>query len=214
METGCPFCVEIANHDAYRRDWNPNWPHPDRILFEAPGVIIVPGHGPQVYPYALVIPTVHRPSFMSLNAEERAPLFAALDFLAGLSVYGKYLCVFEHGGGSGNSCQCVDHCHLHVISIARGLQSAFLQSEMRERSKSIELDDAKHRQAPESYLFIGMHGRGYRTLVGEFVTPAARERQYFRRLLAETMGLDWFDWRTGANQAFMEQLYHFRQSST
>lgn len=196
----CPFCSEIKDPSYYVREVNTTWAYPDRLLWKNSGAIIFPGQGAQVCPYALVVPTAHKPSFMSLSMEERRPIFEGLDFLTSLSVCGEIVCVFEHGGGDKLGCQCIDHCHLHVIRAELGLVQTFNALPLGASSRVIVLDDQNHRRAPRSYLFAGLYRRGQHILCGSFVESQERRPQIFRQLLSETLGLDWFRWQDAPTQ--------------
>jgi hypothetical protein len=188
-------------------------------MFKNHLAMVIPGHGPQVFPYALVIPNRHAPSFMSLNDEERGYVFEALDFLSSLKVYGKDLCVFEHGGGGGFNCQCIDHCHLHAVEVSwlTLMEEQFRSVSFPDKSQiaSLVLDDASHRATPLSYLFLGKHCQGGKQLQGLGVRPRARQKQFFRVLLANCLaakgGSAVWDWRQCGNQEMMVRLHQESQ---
>src|SRR5687768_11357291 len=66
----CPFCLEIVDL-SYSANFLPvNWPFRGRVLSEDENAIALAGYGPQIYPYALVLPRRHVHSLAETTAEE------------------------------------------------------------------------------------------------------------------------------------------------
>src|SRR3989344_4691836 len=216
MEELCPFCAELADPTYYQRKINPGWPFPEgRVMYRNDGTMVIPGHGPQVYPYALVIPFAHESSFVYLSVKQRQSVFSALDWLTDLPVFSGYACVFEHGGGSGPTCQCIDHCHLHIVrlELASRLQ-ALLTRKVVKKAHPRALQLMHPGSMSDSYLFVGSYRRGFHRIDGTWAIPRQSEPQLLRRLLADCLGLRWWDWRSPRatdNQKLMEQLYELRE---
>src|SRR3989344_6372974 len=215
MEELCPFCAELADPTYYQRKINPGWPFPEgRVMYRNDGTMVIPGHGPQVYPYALVIPFAHESSFADLSdlsEGQRQSVFSVLDWLTDLPVFGGDVCVFEHGGGPDSTCQCIEHCHLHVVPgrWTHSLQRA-LSTVVAEEADPIAIDVVSFEDMPSGYLFVGDYCRDSRRFIGTWVVPKKSEPQLLRRLFAGCLGQNWWDWRSPkatANQELMERLY-------
>jgi len=189
------------NPAAFRRVQR-NWPFGSRIVHMNEKVFVIPGVGPQVYPYLLLLTRRHIVSLAIATLVERRGLIAALDWLLQSGVYpSPSLTVFEHGGCGGNDgASCVDHAHMHVIDGAYDLQSMFearMETAPADFSSDISLLDA------ERYVFVGRYAGGG-TIHGA-VSGGVLPKQFCRRLLATVVGGPW-NWRLKMHEDWVTKL--------
>lgn len=210
----CPFCAEIADPRHYRLVVNRHWPFDNRILYRNEKALIIPGHGPQVYPYALVLSQVHQPAYAQLEGGDQIAMRDCLKHLLITGFFGPTLSVFEHGGtelrGASSGCQCINHCHLHVIGgeypVANWFHQDYDGPLVRQDNFGVTVNNVPvrdylfagyyHRPGNEDFRFEGWVGKCER-----------RESQYFRRLLAQKLNHRQWDWRHGMNHEHMRCLY-------
>jgi diadenosine tetraphosphate (Ap4A) HIT family hydrolase len=197
----CPFCTELMNPAAFRRVQH-DWPFDSRIVHINEKAFVIPGVGPQVYPYLLVLTRRHIVSLATTTPVERRKLIAALDWLLQSGVYpSSSLTVFEHGGCGGNdSASCVDHAHMHVIDGTHDLPSLFrarTETAPAEFSGDVSLPDV------ERYVFVGRYAGGG-TIHGA-VSEAVFPKQFCRRLLATLVGGPW-NWRLKMHEEWVTKL--------
>lgn len=195
MNVSCPFCLNGGIDPAEP----PFWAVESRILQKLDHCYICVGYGPQVSPYLLVAPYQHSISTVSNLVEVKFDIMRALSIClsSGLFKSGA-LTVFEHGGRSGSSC--LEHCHLHVIDGKYDLKSIFCAS--RDVTEG-DFFTFPSNVGVESYLFSGTFKDN--TLKGYFSEDSHCGSQYFRRLLAATLRVDRFDWRTIGNTLLIEK---------
>lgn len=186
----CPFCSELMDPSVFRSVQR-DWPFSSRIVHLNRRVYVIPGIGPQVYPYLLVLTRRHIVSLASATPEERRNIVAALDWLLQTGIYSSQrLTVFEHGGCGGNdSASCVDHAHLHVVDGQFDIQSLF---EAHTPTTSVLLGAEDSLPQMLRYVFVGSYdGMGViRGAISDGIFP----KQFCRQLLASIVGGPW-NWR-------------------
>jgi len=201
MKEWCTFCLESKLPAIARGFLGQDWPYEDRILYDNEHVFAVPGVGPQVYPYALVVSRRHFRALAESSINERKGLFDALDFLISRNVFKeRNVCVFEHGDCAPEG-SCMEHFHLHVIDSKYGLASGLAESD----SQRVVVSESHTLQIRGRYHFVGTYC-GERRLVGLVSTQNTQVHQYFRKVLASIVGESWWDWRESRNPALMERL--------
>ena len=198
----CVFCRE-AKDPASCREFLPNhWPYSHRTLWSDDHVFIVPGYGPQVFPYALVLTKRHLTAWSQLDETELASVTAGLTFLAGHEAFGGggSVFLFEHAGDRSMH-SCIDHFHLHVLKT----EHSDLGSAIAGRAK-VTTEPA---QLPRdvAYFACATFNRGTSF---DIAWRPHHEKcdQFFRRKLAHKLGHESWDWRLGQNMDFMAHLCH------
>lgn len=196
----CPFCFESQNPPYAKAFLGASWPYPDRIIFSDPDVFVVPGYGPQVFPYLLLISRRHFTSFADARPTERIAVLNALRYIKSLPLFSSSaICVFEHGGCSDETHSCISHFHLHLIKDEIDLESE-LRSEFEARRFEISGIHALDVGGP--YLLAGRFD-GRDTINGFIAACPTRQAQYFRKKIAEITNQRIWDWRTGMNREMM-----------
>lgn len=210
----CPFCSEAVN-PAYYKVLDGDWSFPNRIMYRAPddGAVVFPGIGPLSFPYALVVPRVHQPSLFSCSLETRESIFDCLGWAFQLPSFRKAggLVVFEHGGGSTpseSSCQCINHCHLHLIG--RDVGEELIERFRGDKDPVLAVFSQTEMPDVSDYLLAGVFQGNIYGCLG--ICPQERS-QYFRRVLANIVGSTAYDWRQRMNPELMERLYREAQES-
>lgn len=197
----CVFCRESLEPTYANLFLGPKWPYEGRILFATEKIFLIPGYGPQVYPYLLVVTRRHITSLAQTSPEERDEILASLRCLLASSLFEcDSLFVFEHAGCQ-NIEACIEHFHLHVVSGSYDLTSALdeFPTKTRELRPTVSFPD------DSSYLLafkVTQKGRVFAT----FATTREKRDQFFRKALARRIGEEAWDWRTDMNRDFMVRL--------
>jgi hypothetical protein len=174
------------------------------VIYADDSVIAIPGLGPQVYPYVLVVTRRHFSGFADSTPSERQALLDALHALLSLGIYpSQSLCVFEHGGCGGMTIGCIDHCHMHVVDGAFALHDALAARVVDVSPASLSATEVL--RPADRYLFAGPFGGG-RCITGVLTHVIPPSRQYFRQLLAAELGSDEWDWSLRMNEAWVLRL--------
>jgi diadenosine tetraphosphate (Ap4A) HIT family hydrolase len=200
MHRDCPFCLEAQNPEYANALLGADWPFNGRLLHQNEGMFVVPGIGPQVYPYLLAISRRHFTSLASSSARERQNLFEILNVVLASAIFPSgAITVFEHGGCHEDTSSCISHFHLHLVDASFDLVSALSDDfPTREVDLSMENDNPNFGR----YLCAASFTGGER-LKGRLASPLHPESQYFRKLIAEMTGQHLWDWRVGMNKALM-----------
>lgn len=191
----CIFCEEIRNPGMARKIFGKNFMYDDRIIYSDKNILAMPGYGPQVYPYMLVMPRRHISSFLSVSREERESIFNFFDLIIKSKLYpGDELCIFEHGGESQSGCSSITHCHLHIIDGEIGL---FDYISWKDNQENIILSRKNTVHFYHDYLLIGQYKKG--KLVAKLNKSPLNEHQYFRKHLSYLLKQSEWDWNLGMN---------------
>jgi diadenosine tetraphosphate (Ap4A) HIT family hydrolase len=188
----CEFCDEFAGGRANSFAVRYANEIASRTILEQDGFRAMPSIGQIVPGYLLLVPNYHYRAFADMSLEE---LNAAEGLKTGLteqmrSTYGDCL-FFEHGARTPDSGGCgISHAHLHIVPFpaekdpVEELVRAFPVEEVS------NLLDLKRIQPGKSYLY-------YESVRGERYVfyPPFIPSQYIRRLLAEALGIQTWDWR-------------------
>jgi hypothetical protein len=154
------------------------------------------GLGALVFPYILFVTKRHITGIDMASVQELAELREMLDSCLGSKLFPSgRLSLFEHGGSGGESCSCVDHCHIHVVDGAFDLASLLSTARSAAVAWSVEFDEPGKFPVTAPYVWAGRYHQGSENIEA-FVHPAAGlGQQYFRRLLAAWIGTDHWNWR-------------------
>src|SRR5271165_2732369 len=168
-----------------------------RIAFETPSFVVMPSLGQIVLGYLLVVPKVHfvaiadMPHHTLVELEElRAKLLARLS-----AHYGAFL-FFEHGTRTKNCGGCgITHAHLHAVPFPatadpiRRLKDQWTYHSIR------QFLDLKDIPMGSSYLY-------YESVTNDRFAfyPEAISSQYVRRLLADALNSQDWDWRVAGRE--------------
>lgn len=202
-EDYCPFCSELADPSRFGVDFAEEWPFVSRVLFRNDRAFVVPGLGPQVYPYLLALTRRHTLSYATATDLERLSLISILDEILALQLFpSRVLSLFEHGGCSRReSAPCVDHAHIHVVDGHYDLLEAFAQ--IVPTAATAAISHTKSLPEAEAYIFVGQYdGSGE---IGGLVASGTYPRQFGRRLLASLVGGEW-NWRCHMNNDWVVRI--------
>ena len=199
----CPFCIELAEPAYCKSVFDGYWPYPDRIIATAGTATAIAALAPQVYPYALILTKRHIRSLAQNTAEERTDVIACLNQI--LPLFGSStLSLFEHGDcGRHYRSACIAHCHLHIIDGRFPIEKWMRVEYPEAQSVSFDPKAAWGNAAP--YLFAGRYCTAS-GITGSMAPADDSSSQYFRRLIARNLGLDWWNWRERRNGAWMLRL--------
>ena len=80
----CVFCNDAEDPSYANCFLGSDWPYNGRIITQTDTVFVVPGYGPQVFPYALIITNRHITSLAQTTKRERNDIFECLSRLQAL----------------------------------------------------------------------------------------------------------------------------------
>jgi diadenosine tetraphosphate (Ap4A) HIT family hydrolase len=201
----CDFCDEFSGglENSFTARYGSDLT--SRIILRTENFSVLPSLGQIVEGYLLIVPAKHYTALADLPMQ----LVQELSELSGrvrralVGTYGPAL-LFEHGVRAGQSGGCgIDHAHLHAVPFAY-TREPVEELKQRHTFKFIggisEINDAV--SPSSSYLY-------YEDLSGQ---PCAFDvdfmpSQYVRKVLAESMGIDLWDWREyGREQALVSSI--------
>ena len=198
----CVICSELRAPQLFHRIARHPWPWESRVLFTTGNVVAIPGIGPLVYPYVLLVTQRHIDALAETKPDELEDIFRALAFLESSGVFPSgRLAVFEHGGCTRGSASCIDHFHLHVIDSKYSVEPALIADyEVNPLS-----GDAHGLALPQGgYLFAGGYESG--KIHGSVAQSSDASSQYFRQRLSELAGQPHWNWRLQMNSHWMSGL--------
>lgn len=201
----CDFCNEFSGglENSFTARYHSELR--SRIVVRTQNFNVLPSLGQIVEGYLLIVPVQHYTALADLPTQ----LVPELSRLCGRvrralsSTYGPCL-LFEHGVRAGQSGGCgIDHAHLHAVPFACA-REPIEELKHRHSFKFIGGISEINDEVPpsSSYLY-------YENLSGQ---PCVFDvdfmpSQYVRKLLAESMGIDLWDWREyGSEQALVSSL--------
>ena len=169
----------------------------DRTILDYDEFKILPSLGQIVPGYLLLVPKRHQRAFGDMSFEELKKAEALKTHLRDQlrSTYGEYL-FFEHGARTSDSGGCgITHAHLHAVPFPcekdpiEELTRAFPFEEI------ANLTELKRVQPERSYLYYeAVRGNRY------MLYPSFVPSQYVRRVLAEALGTEAWDWRQSGRE--------------
>jgi diadenosine tetraphosphate (Ap4A) HIT family hydrolase len=200
VPSSCIFCKEGQDPTSANLFLGPDWPYEGRTIISTKNIFLVPGYGPQVYPYLLLITKRHITSFAQTNYQERQEIFSILHCLVDHSLFGfSSLFVFEHAGCQ-NLHSCIEHFHFHIIDGRFDLTHA-LQTFP---STTLELTPTTELEFTDSYL-LACRVEKENAIFASLALTKEKQDQFFRRALANKIGEETWDWRLGMNQDLMKR---------
>jgi diadenosine tetraphosphate (Ap4A) HIT family hydrolase len=193
----CEFCDEFSGgtHNSFAERFHED--RMDRTVIETESLRVVPTLGQIAQGYLLIVPRHHCCAIADLPAEFLREVEQLKTRLAGSlrDTYGQYV-FFEHGVRTQGSGGCgISHAHLHAIPVGteqdpiEKLKAAFPHKRVPSLSR---LGDILR---DVSYLY-------YEDTRGEchVFYPQFLPSQYMRRILAEALGVQQWDWRTSGRE--------------
>jgi len=188
----CEFCDEFSGgtRNSFAEHYHDE--QGGRTILETNGFKVVPSLGQIVRGYLLLIPRDHYCALADLPAELLWELEQLKKMLVGSlrSKYGDYV-LFEHGARTENSGGCgISHAHLHAVPLSA--EKDLLQT-LRASFRHQQISGISGlRGIPTgcSYLY-------YEDVRGDchVFYPTFLPSQYMRRLIAERLGVENWDWR-------------------
>lgn len=201
----CDFCDEFSGgrENAFARIYSHD--QMSRILFHSENFVVFPSLGQIVEGYLLLAPTSHWKAL----ADMPDPIFhefAALCKSVRGILEGEYgSCIFfEHGTRRADSGGCgIYHAHLHAVPFPDSSEpSHALRSKFPYKELADPKEMKKQTEGLSAYLYYeNSQARPYVFDVG--ILPS----QYMRRLLAQALGKNAWDWRAaGEEEALLATL--------
>jgi len=208
----CDFCDELSGgkDNAFTRIYGPD--QKSRILFRSQNFVVVPSLGQLVEGHLLLVPVSHYTALADMQSRsirEASELCArARETL--FKVYGWPCVIFEHGVRGNQSGGCgIDHAHMHAVPFT-GLREPIDELKRTHSLKSIDGIAEIHKEvSPTSpYLYYEETNGQAWTCETAFIPS-----QYLRKLLAESLGINSWDWREcGKEQALITSFERLSES--
>ncbi len=190
----CDFCDEFSGgHQNAFAAW---YGCEHRTVLETDNLKVVPSLGHFVKGYLLIVPKLHwctltdTPGVVISEVEEvKRAVIRELS-----PVYGPYV-FFEHGARTPESGGCgIYHAHLHALPLnVDGPLPRLRQQFSALRIESLQ--ELRIRTLNRSYLYYEDCSAGSWVFF-----PESLPSQYMRRLIAETLGISQWDWRSSGRQ--------------
>lgn len=188
----CDFCDEFAGGSAnsFARLYGDLLRC--RVITEHSEFVVLPSMGQIVPGYLLLLPREHYRSFadMSESVLARAESLKTQLVRQLAPLFGKYL-FFEHGVRTPDSGGCgVSHAHLHAVPFPANKEPIEKLRSDFEFVRVSGLIDLKSVAPEQSYLYYESLSKDRYVFYAPFI-----QSQYLRRLLAENLGVQDWDWR-------------------
>jgi diadenosine tetraphosphate (Ap4A) HIT family hydrolase len=207
----CDFCDEFSggHNNAFSRRYGSD-PR-GRTVFETQNFKVLPSLGQIVEGHVLVVPVRHYTALADMPSpltEEVADLADHVRIALSAN-YGSCL-LFEHGSRGVCSGGCgIYHAHLHAVPLREESEPVSLLKERFGYRKLGSIGDiASESNGTDSYLYYeDLHSNRY--IFDVEYLPS----QYMRRLMAEALGKDEWDWRKcGREEALLSTITRLSQA--
>jgi len=215
----CIFCKEIEK--SYDTNFSKLYPEmKERILYETKNFILMPCLGQLSYGHSMIVPKEH---FTSMKNAIRAIGINEIQDI--LFLYKEHLkkegytsfFTYEHGNNSKNergnlenenNNSCIEHAHLNIIPL---FKTASLLNEITE-NKDI-FSDIKQVYSKitlnDSYILYALDDIHYSF---KYIGDVIYESQYFRRILANYLNKEEWDWKKyGKQNILIQYINDFRK---
>src|SRR2546422_6590432 len=193
MVATCDFCDELnggtcnAFHRSYRGRLH------SRIVIASRNFVVMPSNGQLTEGHLLIIPVAHRLSFGHLDKRElheaesltnRVRIMLTTSYSA--PIYFEHGCTEEHGGCG------IYHAHLHAVPVEHDLTILDRLATAFNSRKIEDLVELRDRIVAGKPYLLYERQTGARCMYEVATLPS----QFMRRLVAEELGHDRWDWRT------------------
>lgn len=181
----CPFChISVKRNDPAKCD---------TILWQSRDLLLVPTVGPLVVGHVMLIPKRHGTGSLSeppgIQSHLRIALSRVLQICTELgqpALYG------EHGEGELIGQPCISHTHIHILP---GL--SYLVEEL------ASLLPPMPAGASTSYIIYGREDLELQ------LDASSTKSQYLRRVIAQAIGVETWDYAAFPNDAFLDQTIEY-----
>lgn len=183
----CPFCRIGTGINLIARH--------DTILWEGKHLRLIPTVGPLVRGHVMIVPKSHSLGSLSEPDDVQTEIGSLLRHLAKICEnIGEPPLFGEHGEGTQPGRPCIAHTHVHILP---GL--SHLVERLAARLPPM-LDEM-----PASYIIYGRVGLEMRC------DATGRRSQYFRKSIADAIGLDTWDYAAFPNSVVLEETIRYWQ---
>src|SRR5208283_4752487 len=188
----CEFCDEFAGGSANSFAVHYADEVAGRTILERDGFRVLPSLGQLVPGYLLLVPNQHYRAFADMPLEELTAAEVLKTTLTERmrSLYGSVL-VFEHGVRTADSGGCgISHAHLHLVPFPGEEDLSDKLTRSFPFEKVVDFLDLTLIRPGESYLYYESVRADRYVFYPPFIPS-----QYIRRLIAEALGIESWDWR-------------------
>ena len=206
----CSICAELgSNEDSLLAQLLAGDGIISAIAQRTNNFAVIPSIGALVPGHSLVVPLSHESnvvvsaSAMGLTKE----LFETVDrhlVTLGQS-FGKTFLIFEHGSTSfGHSLCSTEHGHLHILPLDQNAIDAVFQK-LRKVADLIPFCELEQRAiASQDFIYVGGVDERWSYTPAFFMPAKGIPSQYMRRIVAEVIGIESWNWKTEPSQNFVK----------
>jgi len=195
--SGCEFCNEFAGGSANSFAARYGYELESRLILEESDLRLLPSLGQIVPGYLLLVPNQHCRALADMSLNELNDLETLKMYVIGhlYPTYGDYL-FFEHGARTSDSGGCgITHAHLHAVPFPGDKDPVEKLKQSFPFDEVSNLPELKRIQIEKPYLYYeAVHGKRY------VFYPPFVPSQYIRRLLAQALGIEAWDWRQSGRE--------------
>jgi diadenosine tetraphosphate (Ap4A) HIT family hydrolase len=200
----CDFCDELSggSNNAFAKIYKQQ-PR-SRILYRSQSFVLLPSLGQIAEGHLLIVPTRHHTALADMSSSSVDELSEFRNFVRlGLAqAYGPTV-FFEHGIRGTQSGGCgIDHAHMHAVPTSLSKPMEALRKNHLFKP-IVNFSEITQQVSPNSpYLYYEETSGEAWTCEVDFIPS-----QYLRKLLAESIGTDSWDWRKcGREEALITSL--------
>ncbi|MCW0016062.1 HIT family protein [Rhizobium sp. BT-226] len=181
-------------------------PNFDVPVLETEDFVVLPSLGSLVAGWVLIIPRRAMPNLSMLSPREQRELTALEERLTqALTPFGGKLYAFEHGGPYGSVVNCgVDQAHLHLVPLQFDLFAEALSSKEIEWQTLPRFSSIVPEPQSDEYLSVASLYDG-RVAFGRPIMP---QSQWFRKLIAQTLNVGTWDYKSFPEIPVIHQTAH------
>lgn len=201
----CPFCTELQKPDESVINKN-------RIIAQTDSFVVFPTTGGFVSNYQLIVPKKHINCFGELSNDQYEELKDIILWQEKVNkkFFNSNSAMFEHGAlkPHNESGKSIIHAHLHIFPNNKSL----LDDIEKYNFKILQIGDitdlSKVCKEHDTYLYYkDVNGKNY------IITHQGLPSQFLRKVLAETLGFEKWNWRENPLLDKIEESIRFYQEN-
>ncbi|MEQ9310744.1 MAG: hypothetical protein RLN90_14905 [Balneolaceae bacterium] len=171
------------------------------VLLKTPNFKVIPALGPIEVGHVLIVSNNHFDNLLNMRTEQVIEYQKVTEYLKSLCK-GIELVEAEHGSNLNNkSATCIIHTHINLIPLKVDCFSEF------DRLLNVRYDkgDISNYSGEKSYIYL--NSKSNFRLYDSFNLPS----QFIRRVLADILNFEAWDWRENPNYKTIEKTIDFWQ---
>lgn len=201
----CPFCAELQKPETSIINKN-------RIIAQTDSFVVFPTTGGFVRNYQLIVPKSHINCFGELSSRQYKELKDIILWQEEVNneFFNSNFAMFEHGALNphNESGKSIVHAHLHVFPNNKSLLEEIKKYNFTVLKNGDITDLSKVCKEHDTYLYYkDIDGQSY------IITHQGLPSQFLRKVLAESLGMDKWNWRENPLLDKIEESIKFYQEN-